>query len=208
MVVQGIGRTEHGLKNRQPVRLLLCWTLMFFCQGQLSAESLGMPVPEWHQMMIFLKVLTYDRTLNEELSDAVSIGILYRPGEPASKTNRDRVAAFLDENTYKTVSGRPFIYTSIPYGSPEELAAELAKHEIQVLYVTVGHDESLAAIAGVTRAQGVLTITGVPDFASRWLSVSLALRGEKPRIVVNLPASKAEQHEFNANLLRLCEVIR
>lgn len=172
------------------------------------AQSSKMAVPEWNQMMIFLKVLTYDRVLQDELIEAIQIGVLYRPGNGKSEENKNRIVDFLEENATKTINGRPFIYSVIPYLSADQLAVDLAQQETRILYVTLGHDDCLGDIAAQTRTRKILTITGVPDYAVSWLSVSLKLRGSSPQIVVNLTASKAEQHEFSANLLRLCEVIR
>ena len=196
---------SYRFSSRIVVLLSVFLPLLF---GTVTGVSAKIVVPERNHMMIFFKVLTYDRMLEQDLAESVRIGVLYTPGNSASEENRDRALAALAEIAQKTINGRPFVISVIEFRSPDQVAAALEEEEIRVLYVTDGQEDKLATIANMTRQREVLTLTGVPDYVSRWLSVSLTVRGETPRIMINLAACKAEQHEFKANLLRLCEVIR
>ena len=62
-------------------------------------------------------------------------------------------------------------------------------------------------ITGVSRAKKVITLTSVPDYVESGLAVGIGVKGGKPRIIINLPAAKAEGANFSSQLLRLAKVI-
>ena len=49
--------------------------------------------------------------------------------------------------------------------------------------------------------------TGVPEYLSAGLAVSLDLRDDKPRILVNLKASKDAGAEFRSQMLSLARIV-
>jgi hypothetical protein len=174
-----------------------------------AAGSVGeTEVPAEAQVLVFLKVLTYDRVLAPSDTGAIRIAVLYAAGNLESEANRDAMLRALAAHTGKMINGRRFEYGAHPYQSGESLSQCLAREGVRVLYVAKGLGGQLDSITTATRRQRVLTITGVPDFVAQGISVGTVLRAEQPRILLNLAAVKAEGHDMNANLLRLCEVIR
>jgi hypothetical protein len=167
-----------------------------------------MEAPAEGQVLVFLKVLTYDRALALPDRDAIRITVLYATGNRDSEANRDAVLRALAANSGKTVNGRAFEFAACSYESSAKLSQHLADEGVHVLYVTRGLGEQLRGITAAARRRGVLTMTGVPGFVAQGISVGMVVRDDQPRIMLNLPAVKAEGHDMNANLLRLCEVIR
>ena len=53
-----------------------------------------------------------------------------------------------------------------------------------------------------------MTVTGTESYLGQGLAVAIVNRFNKPKIVVNLPASEAEGSDLDARLLALAEVLR
>jgi hypothetical protein len=52
------------------------------------------------------------------------------------------------------------------------------------------------------------TLTGIPEYVDKGVAVSVRLKGERPQIVINLPAARREGADYGAQLLRLAQVLR
>jgi hypothetical protein len=78
----------------------------------------------------------------------------------------------------------------------------------RVLYVAPLRGVDVEDIARMARETGTRTYTGVPHYVGRGLSVSVRVQGDRPRLLINLDAARAEGAEFSASLLRLAEISR
>jgi hypothetical protein len=63
-------------------------------------------------------------------------------------------------------------------------------------------------VAKVARARDIRTITGVPEYVQRGLSVAIGPRDDRPVIILNLDAARAEGAAYQAQLLRLTNIVR
>ena len=166
-----------------------------------------MSIPEELQVPIFLKILTYDRSLEARVKDTINIGILHFPDNEQSKKNKETIIENLKLNKDRTVSGRPFSFTEIEFSNEKNLDEVAREKRIHVLYVTSAGSNMLSSISLITQAKKILSITGREDYVSQGVSVGLGVKDEKPQIVINLRSARAEGCDFSANLLRLCKVI-
>jgi len=165
-------------------------------------------IPESAQLPIYFKLLTYDRTLWENPDESLRIGLLHRHDSEESHRNLSAMVTALTASTGKTVNGLDFQFTTVGWGSGDDVADKIGESDVDVLYVTAGHEDHLEAVAMAARSAGVLTMSGREGYAHRWLSVGLDLEGERPRIEVNLEALAAEGHQLDARVLRICKVVR
>ena len=51
------------------------------------------------------------------------------------------------------------------------------------------------------------TLTGVPDYVRRGVAVGIGVEQDKPQILINLGAARAEGSDFDASLLRIAIVV-
>ena len=65
----------------------------------------------------------------------------------------------------------------------------------------------LAAITDWARKSRIVTLTGIPAFVDRGVSVGIDLQGGKPRILINLQAARAEGADFDSGLLKLARIV-
>ncbi len=156
-------------------------------------------------MPIFLKLLTYDRSLTGDSQAPIRIGVLVQRGSRASASSAKAFLSALERMRNKTINGRSFEVQRL--SSSDGLAEYLDEKEIDILYVAEGNEADLRRIKSATRHLDVLTLSGNGDLAKQGLSIGLGLREGRPRIMVNLEALQEEGHVLDARVLRLCEVV-
>jgi hypothetical protein len=88
-----------------------------------------------------------------------------------------------------------------------DLAAVLQRERIDVLYVTPMRAVDFDTLKATVRASQVITVTGVPEYVERGLAIGVGVKGERPEIVINLDASRAEGAELNAQVLRIARIV-
>lgn len=167
-----------------------------------------MPVPPRVQIPILLKVLTYDRNFEKKVGDKLVIGLLYDSQDDDSEKIKEKVSDVLDSLSGKTVKDVPFTYVDLDYNSKKSQKNSIESKKVDVLYLAPGGIGHLKSIVQISQEYKILTITGVPDYVKRGISVGIGLKDKKPEIWINLSSTKAEGSDLPANLLKLCKVIR
>lgn len=172
-----------------------------------SARAESMAVPAQMQVPILMKVLAYDRQFDAKTGSALTIGIIYTASDPSSSKATDQISDTLYGFAGKTVRKVPIKYYQIEYTTPAELDAFVRAKGVNVFYVAPGNDKALPAILKLSQSRGITTLTGVPDYVKRGVSVGVGLSQDKPQILINLTSARSEGSEFDANLLRIATVL-
>jgi YfiR/HmsC-like len=76
-----------------------------------------------------------------------------------------------------------------------------------VFYVAPLRGANIAIIAAIARERRIRTNTGTPEYVDAGLSVAIDVRGDRPLIVINVAASKAEGASFPAQLLQIARLV-
>lgn len=179
-------------------------TLLFFWTAISSAEE--MPVPMEMQFPLFLKILTFDRNLRERAGNEIVIGIVYQSKFRTSLEIKDALVEVMDKSSIKKIEEIPVRCVAIDVDNTN-LGDAISKSKVNVLYITPLRALELKRIIRVSRAQKLTTLTGVPDYVGSGLAVGIGVKGKNPRIIINLPAARAEGSNFSSQLLRLAKVI-
>ena len=164
-----------------------------------------MPLPVKDQMPLFLKILSYDKNLPERGNEVV-IGVVYQERYRHSLRAKNELVAVMQQ--FGALSGRPIRLVPLAIDEKTSPAAVLADPRINVFYVSPLRAFDIERITAVSRAQEIVTLTGVPSYLEEGLSVSLDVKGGRPQILINLPASEAEGADFHSQLLKVARVIR
>jgi hypothetical protein len=166
-----------------------------------------MPVPVDVQVPVLLKVLAFDRRIADARGEKLVVGVLYQSGFRLSSTVKDRVIDALSHAGPIGPANRPLNVVALDADGKEDLEKGLTRLGVNVLYVTPLRAFDLPSLVAVTRRIKALTMTGVPEYVEAGLSVGLDLRQDRPRILVNLRAARAEGADFAAPLLGLATVV-
>ena len=165
---------------------------------RLPAPEQEMAVPVDLQFSLFYRILTYDRTLERRAADGLVIGVVFQRRFRESALARDLAIRQLPPDA----AGFRVRFVSIDLDDVD-LASAAVEGGCDVLYVTPLRAVSLRTVTSVSRARGLLTLTGVAAYVEQGLAVGIGLRGDRPEILVNVAASRAEGADFSAQLLGL-----
>jgi hypothetical protein len=188
------------------IRPLLRLALLGLAMTAGPAAGQEMQVPAELQARLFVKILSYDRNLEARAGKDVTVGILVQRRYRASLESAEQMAAAIRALPRPSAS-ESRLHPVLVDAELEGLAERLEKAEVEVLYVTPLRAMSAAEVAKLTRPRAIRTLTGVPAYVREGLCVGVAVRDDRPEIIVNLPASRAEGAELSSQLLNLARVI-
>lgn len=205
--IKEISSGRYLVTKRILFLILLFMFLPVSAFTQQEPDTSRESVPEEFQVPIFLKILTYDRSLETRVRDTIHIGILCFPKDIRSTKNRDAIIENLKLNKDKTINGFPFDFVEIGFSTEAELQKIIENKHISFLYITSNSVYIPEAIPKIARAKKILTITGRADYVNRGISVGLNAQNGAPQILVNLDSARAEGTDFSASLLKLCKIV-
>jgi hypothetical protein len=171
----------------------------------LPAQEMAVPVEV--QVPLLLKVLAFDRRLAAVADESVVLGVLYQGKFRTSANVAGEVRDAIKHLPRASVGGRPLRVVHIDLDDTASLAAALGRHAVDVLYVAPLRAADLRSVSEACRANGVRTVTGVPAYVETGLAIGIGVKAERPEIVVNLIASRAEGADLNAQLLKLARIV-
>ncbi len=165
-------------------------------------------VPPDLQAGIIARMLSYDRSLKTRVGTGVDVAVVFKPSNAASsKAQADVVAAFKALEPH-TVQGLPLTTVAHAFKDPAALADWASRESIDILYIAPGLDSDVDAIRGVARDKKLVTISPVRALVERGLALGVVVKGDTPRILVNMPVAQTAGVDLDPKLLQLCEVIR
>jgi hypothetical protein len=174
----------------------------------MSAAAQDMSVPVEVQVPLLLKILTFDRTLAAKGHDSLVIGVVFQGHYRTSIGVADEVSRALATAGRNPNAGRVLRVVTIDLDESGPLGATLAREGVQALYVTPLRAVATSAVTAATRERQVISLTGVTRYVEEGLAVGLDANGERPQIVINLAASRAEGAAFAGQLLKLARLTR
>lgn len=197
---------DRGPRRARRLLAVLVWAAAALSPASLRASPAPV-VPAELQAAIFSRVLAFDRALKDRVGKTVTIGILFAGSSESSKQSRTRMQrAFLD--VQRDIQDLPVRVASHDYHDTSRLAAWIDSNEIDLLYVTDGLETGLDDIKAVAYDKRVATLTPVRGYVEKGLAIGVVAKGNRPQLVVNLPAAKAAGMDLDPKAMQLAEVIR
>ncbi|MBD3161568.1 MAG: DUF4154 domain-containing protein [Candidatus Eisenbacteria bacterium] len=175
--------------------------------GALLALVLPAPLLAYapsEQVPVLLKVLTFERTLQDDPDDDLRIVVVDQPKDGESDRIAAEVVSELRRYGGQRINGRPIRVDRRTVGE----LLERSDPEVEVLYLSAGLEGLLPNILDWSRRNGAISFTGSRSLGEKGVAVWLAEDDGKPRILINLVQLRAEGREFDARLLRLATVRR
>ena len=173
-----------------------------------SAQAQEMDAPAEIQIPLLYKILTFDRKLGARApGNDIVIAILFQTGYRGSVLARDQVLDALKRLRDSTIYGHPVQWVAVELTDVESLRLSLIRNKVGVIYVTPLRGVELDPIKMAAREAGITTFTGVPRYVEEGLALGVGIARERPQIIVNLGAARAEGSDFTSQLLRVSRVI-
>ncbi len=177
------------------------------CLCSVVYSQQDIPVPVQVQVPILMKVLSFNRSMNDGNKKNIVVGILYQRGVRVSNVMKDDFTRYAEKSTTYKIGGIAVRCIAIDLEEVKNVSEFCSKNNVNVLYVTSIRSYAIEAITAISRNDDILTMTGVPEYVEEGISVGIGTRGEKPQIIINRTAAKAEGAEFTAQLLNLSKII-
>ncbi len=179
--------------------------MIFFFTATFHAQEVAAPIPL--QLALFFKILSFDRNLKSRVGDEIVIGIVYQNKFKTSFNIKEQVVKVMNKSSTKRIEDIPVRQVLIDIDDID-LASAISNNKVDVLYITPLSAVGIKEIIKVSRANKITTLTGVPVYVESGLAVGIGKKDEKPQIIINLPAAKAEGADFSSQLLKLAKVIK
>jgi hypothetical protein len=154
-------------------------------------------VPVAVQLAVFAKVWTLDRTFPSP--GRVTMAVLYQSGNPASDAVRDDI-----ETATASIPGLRCVFIDL---DRSEVVATRIQPDVSVIYVAPLRGYDIGELTRLARIRGIRTMTGVREYVDAGVAVGLAVRNDRPLILINLAASRAEGSEYSSQLLKLARIV-
>lgn len=172
--------------------------VLFTATMAATGFASGMPVvPAGVQLAVFQNVWRLDRNFHPP----VKLAILYQENHHASVTVKNDVLAAVAN------ARLPIRCIVLEAGTPERLTKVMTETDANVIYVTPLRAVDIGSIAAVSRKRDIRTVTGVPEYVDAGISVGIGMRRNRPMIIVNLSAARAEGADYTAQLLGLARIV-
>lgn len=164
----------------------------------LTADVRAADVPVDVQMPLFVNIWKLDRSFQARRPQ-VSMAVLYQENNAQSSAARAAVVSWASKTSAARV-----VSVSMDDAGWEKV---LALADVDVFYVTPMRAADIARIAAIARARRIRTMTGTPEYVRQGIAVAIGVRNDRPLIVINLGAARAEGAVYQAQLLKLAEIV-
>jgi hypothetical protein len=181
--------------------------LLALLRGVPAARAQEMAVPPPIQASLFAKILTFDRNLKARAGKEIRIGVLYQKKVRSSLEAQEEFLRAMCGDPDRKIDGMAVKCVAIEWAGAPEVDAAVVREGIRVLYVAPLRAVAIEEIVAISRARKITTLTGVPEFVEKGIALGIALRAERPLILVHLAAARAEGADFNSQLLKLARVL-
>ncbi len=191
---------ELNTSKRKRLGLLL--SLIFLFPSIKNVEASDNNIPVEMQAAIFLKALSYDKTITNSNQSQINIGIIVNPESNKSKSNKDN---FIENiNSSKSgISTKSINTFSVNISSINDMK----KYNLNILYLTPDLG-SLEEVSKIAKENKTLTWSSDPkNVRNGFASMGVMNKNNRPKIIVNLKNAKQEGHEISSQLLKLSEII-
>jgi ABC-type sugar transport system substrate-binding protein len=166
-----------------------------------------MDLPVATQWSILDRVLAYDRTFAARSEDGIVVGILYQSAFWPSRQAFEEIQSTSAESATGVLATEELRVVGIEASTTLDLSERLEAEGVDLLYIApVRASDIVAAVRAATDLR-IPTFTGVRDFLGAGVGLGVGQRGGRPEILVNLPVTRAQGMDLDAQFLRLVTMI-
>ncbi|MBF0485024.1 MAG: DUF4154 domain-containing protein [Candidatus Omnitrophica bacterium] len=194
-----------------PVRIIaiiLCLSLL----GGTPSMAAGIPQAELFSA-IFIKALGYDRRLDNKTQQKVKIAVLaFKDDQNAIDFANEVQDVLLRLQSSYSIRQKPFIVETIfldpQSNTSDALGQELQSREISVVLLLDKDPQRASLVTAATRKLQINSVCKERSCVMAGGSFGIVMKGGVFRMLVNMNGMLAENSDYSAKLLSLCEVVR
>lgn len=159
------------------------------------------------QMLIAVRVLSYDRSLADRARDPMVTIALVSSATTEGRAERARfIAAFALMPKLK-VGGKPVRVVGVDAAARTTLESSLATRSPSLVIVVDNLGDQLPAVIQIARARSILSISVREGDVARGIAVGVVPGAEHSDIVINVEEARSEGVRFGAGLLQLARLV-
>lgn len=155
---------------------------------------------------ILLRAASFDRSLGGRAGGDVVIAVVYDSRAPGSQRERDSRVQSFRKLADRTIAGLPMKVTSVDCAQGSALTESLRAADI--VYLTAGGKQCVRPVTAATRKLRIASLTSGRALVEQGITIGVSMEGSRPKLLVNLVASKEEGLNLAAQMLQLAEVIK
>lgn len=183
-------------------------SLAFFCfavllSGTASAED---RLPAKQRTLLLFKSLTYDENLATG-RDALKIGVVAMKGDSDSDKLAQEMLGEIKKVQHMKVRGLKINVEVVAAGDADGLKKLVGEKKLNLLHLSSGVDKLLSGLCDYAGKNRVIVTSGEKDHSKKCSAITLAAKDNKPRIIVNIKAAKAQGASLGDALLKHAEIV-
>lgn len=186
------------------VAVLLGIVILSGFPSVVGAAQIVLPVEV--QLPLFLKIISFDRNLEERLGEEFVIGVVYQGLYRQSRSVSNAMLGLASESQLE-LFGKPVSMVPIDIDE-EDLITALQQKNVDLAYITPLRALDIPTLSSACSTAGCATVTGVPEYVELGLAIGLELQQEKPSIVVNRQAAAQQNLDLDPRLLHMCRIVK
>ncbi|MEO8382047.1 MAG: YfiR family protein [Acidobacteriota bacterium] len=176
------------------IRALALAAILFLAHpGAVTAADVPVPV----QLALFEKIWKLDRSFPPR--QEIVLAVLYQESYEASTAAKGLVLEWGRRNKVRC---------AVVVMDEKDAWAALKGIEADVFYVAPMRGANIEEIARIAKARQIRTMAGLSEYVPLGISIGIGVRNDRPLILVNLDAARAEGAAYQAQLLQLAEIVR
>jgi hypothetical protein len=154
---------------------------------------------------ILLRALSFDRALASRAGEDVVIAIVFDGRTSDADAERDANVRAFRMLSDRTIAGLPIKVLSSDCSKSRALAEDLRSAD--AVYLTPGAQRCVDLVKTTTRRRDIASLAAERSFVEDGIAIGVTTESGRPRLLVNLKASRAEGLKLASQLLHLAEVI-
>jgi hypothetical protein len=187
------------------MKTIVTLLLLFTLAGTACPQKMEVPVEQ--QVPLFLKILSFDRNLTERAGKQIVLAVIYQKKYRESLDAKNEFEDVTGKSAITKIDSLPIKFIAIDMSDNTDLVSTIDKNQVDIIYLAPVKALKIESITAISRQKHLITLTGVPEYVQAGVAVGIGAKGDKPQILVNLPAAKAEGINFDSQLLKLAKII-
>jgi hypothetical protein len=159
-----------------------------------------MVLPPNVQATAVVRLLEYDRGLKTWAGTSLTVGVVAKDGKSSAEFTKALIG--------REVQGLPVKVVEHTFRDGDSLSGWIDQQGVRFVYVASDLSSQTAAVVSAAANRKLPTFAPTRAQFERGVALGLVVHEGRPRVLVNLPASKSAGMNLDPKLLELSEVVR